>query len=262
MLIGVIGGSGFYKLIDNPTFQKVETPYGPPSAKIAFGKVGGKDVAFLPRHGYDHEVPPSMIPYKANLYALKSRGAERIIAITACGSLQKKIKRGDFVILDQFVDRTRHRDDTFFVGPITTHVSSAYPYCPDLAKIAYNVGRKMKIRIHPRGTLVVIEGPRFSTRAESEWFTKMGWDVINMTGYPEATLARELELCYTSIALVTDYDVGIVVREKMKPVSTSEVIKVFKENNDKAQKLVLAMIKKIHEKRACTCNHALEGARI
>jgi len=260
--IAVIGGSGFYNLLNKPELIKVETPYGPPSAKLAVGKVGERKVVFLPRHGYDHELPPSQIPYKANLWAFKSLGVERIIAITACGSLQTKMKRGDFVVVDQFVDRTRHRDDTFFQGPLTTHISSAYPYCEQLSKIAYQTGRKLNIGIHQNGTLVIIEGPRFSTKAESEWFTKMDWDIINMTGYPEVTLAKELELCYCAIALVTDYDVGIVTKEKIKPVSMGEITKVFKENNQKAQKLVLEMIRKIPDERSCECGKVLEGARI
>jgi 5'-methylthioadenosine phosphorylase len=270
--IAVIGGSGFYKLLENPQFERRETPYGAPSAKIALGKIGKQEVAFLPRHGYEHELNPRMVPYKANLWALKSLGVERVIALTACGSLQKKIKRGDFVVVDQFVDRTRYRDDTYFSGPITTHVSTAYPYCPEISRLAFSVGKELSsqkdwpfsgnIRIHPKGTLVVIEGPRFSTRAESEWFTKMGWDIVNMTGYPEVTLARELELCYCAIALVTDYDVGIVAREKLAPVKTEEVLKVFKDNNEKAQKLVIEIIKRIPEKRKCQCGKALTGARI
>ena len=260
--IAVIGGSGFYQLLNNPAFVRVETPYGAPSSKIAIGKIGEQEIAFLPRHGYEHELSPRMVPYKANLWALKSIGVEQVIAVTACGSLQKKIKRGDFVVVDQFIDRTRYRDDTYFSGPITTHISTAYPYCPEIGKLIYSVGKKLKIRIHPKGTLVVIEGPRFSTRAESEWFTRMGWDIVNMTGYPEATLARELELCYNAVALVTDYDAGIVAQEKLKPVSMDEITKVFKENNEKAQKLVTELIKKMPIERKCECGKALEGARI
>lgn len=260
--IGVIGGSGFHHLLNSPTLKKIETPFGPASAKLAIGKIGRQSVVFLPRHGYDHELPPTQIPYKANLWALKSLGVERVIAVTACGSLQQKIKRGDFVIIDQFVDRTRHREDTYFQGPLTTHISSAYPYCGQIGKLAYGIGQRLGIKIHKTGTLVVIEGPRFSTRAESEWFTKMGWEIVNMTGYPEVTLARELELCYSSIALVTDYDVGVVAREKLKPVTTDEVLKVFKENNEKAQKLVLEMIEKMPTERNCSCGKALEGARV
>ena len=261
-MIGVIGGSGFYHLLNNPTFTKIETPYGPPSAKIALGKIGRQEVAFLPRHGYEHDLPPSRIPYKANLWALKSLNIERVIAVTACGSLQSKIRRGDFVVIDQFIDRTKFRDDTFFVGPVTTHVSSAYPYCQELSKLASKTGKDLKIKIHSSGTLVVIEGPRFSTKAESEWFTKMGWEIINMTGYPEAILARELELCYTAIGLVTDYDVGVVASEKLPPVSMEEVSRVFKQNNEKAQRLVVEMIKNMPKVRKCECGKALVGARV
>lgn len=260
--IGVIGGSGFYTLLEHPQEIAVKTPFGAPSAKIALGTIGQKKVAFLPRHGLKHQFPQHKIPYKANLWALKSLGVERIIAVTACGSLQKEIKRGDFVVLDQFVDRTRRNDATFYDGPETYHISTADPYCPELVKIAFGVGKNLKIKIHPRGTLVVIEGPRFSTKAESEWFTKMGWEVVNMTGYPEVALARELEMCYTSIALVTDYDVGVVASQKLPPVSMEEIIKVFNENNQEAQKLVLEMIKKIPGKRGCDCGQALKGAKV
>ncbi len=261
-VIGIIGGSGFYKLLKNPKEVSLKTPFGLPSEKVALGEISGKMVAFLPRHGAKHQFPPHKIPYKANLWALKELGVERIISLTACGSLQKNIKRGDFVVLDQFVDRTRREGATFYEGPETVHISTAYPYCPELSGVAYKVGRHLKIKIHPRGTLVVIEGPRFSTRAESEWFTKMGWDVINMTGYPEVALARELELCYCSIALVTDYDVGVVSKEKIKPVTTEEILKVFGENIEKAKTLVLAMIKEIPKDRNCLCQSALTGARV
>jgi 5'-methylthioadenosine phosphorylase len=260
--IAVIGGSGFYELLEKPIFERVETPYGAPSAKIALGKIGDQEVAFLPRHGYEHELNPRMVPYKANLWALKSIGVERVIAVTACGSLQKNIKRGAFVVVDQFIDRTRYREDTYFAGPITTHISTADPYCSQVGKLAYQIGKKLGINIHPKGTLVVIEGPRFSTRAESEWFTKMGWDIVNMTGYPEAVLARELELCYNAIALVTDYDAGVVSKEKLKPVTMDEVAKVFKENNEKAKKLVTELIKRMPLERKCECGKALTGARI
>jgi 5'-methylthioadenosine phosphorylase len=260
--IGVIGGSGFYQLLRNPRLKTIKTPYGKPSDKIAVGVIGKKKVAFLSRHGAKHQYPPQSVPYKANLWALKKMGVGRVIAITACGSLQKKIKRGEFVVLDQFVDRTRGRGDSYYDGPETVHVSLAHPYCPEMAKIAYQMGKKQKLKIHPKGTLVVIEGPRFSTYSESIWFTKMGWDVINMTGYPEAVLARELELCYSAIALVTDYDVGVVVKEKIKPVTFKEILEVSKENNDKARQLVKAIIQKIPEKRKCGCGQALEYARI
>ncbi|MFZ5366204.1 MAG: S-methyl-5'-thioadenosine phosphorylase [Patescibacteria group bacterium] len=260
--IGIIGGSGFYGLAEDLREIELKTPFGWPSDKIALGKTAGREVAFLPRHGKRHQFPPHKIPYKANLWALKKLGVERVLSVTACGSLQKEIKRGDFVVLDQFVDRTRRTDISFYDGPETVHISTAYPFCPELSKIAYETGKKLKIKIHPKGTLVVIEGPRFSTRAESEWFTKMGWDAINMTGYPEVALARELELCYSSIALVTDYDVGIVAREKLAPVSTEEVIKVFGENIGKAKKLVEEMVGRIPKERECECKNALVGSRV
>ena len=260
--IGVIGGSGFTKLLDGAEEIKIETPYGPPSGRIAIGKVGGREVAFLPRHSPTHDLPPHRIPYRANVWAMKSLGVERIVTCTAVGSLQKNIHPGDFVILDQFIDRTHNRQDTFYEGPITTHVSAAYPYCPQLRKLAIRVGKKLEIKIHPKGTVVVIEGPRFSTAAESEWFTKMGWSVVNMTQYPEVVLARELEICYCALALVTDYDVGIVALERVEPVMTDQVLQVMRDNNKKAQKLILAMIEKMPKKRTCECGKALEGARI
>lgn len=260
--IGVIGGSGFYSLFDKAEEKKVETPYGAPADKISVGEIAGRKVAFLPRHGRDHNLPPHRINYRANLWAMKSLGVAQIVTVTACGSLQSRIKRGDFVILDQFVDRTNGRADTFYDGPVTTHVSLAYPYCPRLSSLSYRIGKKEKIRIHPKGTVVVIQGPRFSTAAESLWFTKMGWEVVNMTQYPEAALAREQEMCYSAIALVTDYDTGISVQEKIKPVTVKEFTKVFKENNEKAQKLLYEMIKNWPKERKCECGKALDGARV
>lgn len=260
--IGVLGGSGFYQLFNKAKEQKVETPYGPPSGKVALGEIAGRKVAFLPRHSKEHDLPPHKINYRANLWAMKSLGVSRIVTVTACGSLQPPIKRGDFVVLDQFVDRTSGRAETFYDGPITTHVSTAYPYCPQLSKLAYQIGKKQKIRVHSKGTVVVIQGPRFSTAAESLWFTKMGWDVVNMTQYPEVVLARELEMCYAALALVTDYDVGIAGKEKIKPVSVEELTQVFKENNGKAKGLLYQIIKNWPKERKCDCGKALEGARI
>lgn len=260
--IGVIGGSGFTKLLDKVQEIKAETPYGSPSGKIALGRVGRRKVAFLPRHNPTHDLPPHRIPYRANVWALKSLGVERIITCTAVGSLQKNIHPGDFVILDQFIDRTRNRQDTFYEGPITTHVSAAYPYCPDLRKVAVRTGKHLGIKIHPRGTVVVIGGPRFSTIAESTWFTKMGWSVVNMTQYPEVFLARELEICYCALALVTDYDVGIVALKNVKPVGIDQILKVMTQNNERAQELILSMIEKMPAERNCDCRKALDGARI
>lgn len=260
--IGVLGGSGFYSLMEDAKEIKVETPYGPPSSKVSWKEIFGKKVAFLPRHSKNHDLPPHKIPYRANIYALKSLGVRRIVTITAAGSLQSKIKPGDFVVLDQFVDRTRGREDTYYSGPITTHISAAYPYCPQLSKLAVKWGKNLGIKIHPRGTVVVIQGPRFSTRAESVWFTKMGWDVVNMTQYPEVILARELQLCYLAIGLITDYDVGIVSQKKVKPVSVEEFAKVFQANIEKAVSLVYKIIEKMPKKRTCQCGESLKGAKV
>lgn len=260
--IAIIGGSGFYELLGNGESIKVKTPYGFPSDEIIIGQLAGKTIAFLPRHGKKHQFPPHKINYRANLWALKKLGVKKIISLTACGSLQKKIKRGDFVIVDQFVDRTYGRFSTFFDGPETVHVSTAYPYCPKLSKLAFKEGKRLGLEIHPRGTLVVVDGPRFSTRAESEWFTKMGWEIVNMTGYPEVALAREAQMCYSAIALVTDYDAGVVAREKIAPVKTEEVLKVFGENIEKAKSLVMKLIEELPERSDCACLHSLDGARI
>lgn len=255
--IGVFGGSGFYSLLEDPIEFKVDTPYGAPSSPVMYGEIGGRKVAFLPRHGKEHQYPPHMINYRANVYAMKMLGVSRIIGPNACGSLQSGVKPGDFVICDQFVDRTWGRTDTFYDGPTTTHVSSADPYCPDMRAVAIDEAKKLGITVHERGTVVVIQGPRFSTRSESKWFAAQGWEVINMTQYPESYLARELEICYCNISLITDHDAGA---EGAEPVSNEEVVRVFGENNDKVRALLYAMIPALPAERGCVCSHALEGA--
>ena len=256
--IGVFGGSGFYSLIEGAKEVWVETPYGAPSDRVALGEIGGKRVAFLPRHGKDHRYPPHVINYRANAYAMKALGVTWIIAPTACGSLKREVKPGSMVVADQVVDRTTGRKDTFFDGPVTTHVSFADPYCPTLRPIAVGALRSLDIDTHERGTIVVVQGPRFSTRAESKWFQGQGWEVINMTQYPEAYLARELEMCYVNISLITDYDVGL---EGMPPVSHHEVIEVFKRNNERTKAAIAKIVDGIHVDADCSCRHALEGAR-
>ena len=252
--LGVIGGSGFYSFLDNVVEIEVETPYGMPSDKIAIAAYEGKKVAFLPRHGKAHQYPPHLIPYRANLYAMKLLGAKKIIAPTASGSLQPEIKPGDFVVSDQFVDRTWGRKDTYFDGPEVKHISPAHPYCPELRKTAIQTGKDMGITIHEKGTVVVIQGPRFSTVSESRWFNKMGWEVINMTQYPECYLARELGICYANIALITDYDAGLEGRDDIPPVCEEEVYKCFKENNEKVKKLLFEMIKRVDTScQNCNC---------
>jgi len=253
--IGVFGGSGFYTLLENIQEIEIDTPYGKPSDKIALAEYEGRKVAFLPRHGKHHQFPPHMIPYRANLYAMKQLGVKKIIAPTASGSLQPGIKPGDFVICDQFVDRTTARKDTFYDGPEVKHISPAYPYCPELRKTAIDTGKSLGITVHEKGTVVVIQGPRFSTVSESRWFSKMGWEVINMTQYPECYLARELGICYANIALITDYDVGLEGQENIAPVTHEAVLRVFDENNEKVKRMLFEMIKKIDlNRKNCECD--------
>ncbi|HEX9124644.1 MAG TPA: S-methyl-5'-thioadenosine phosphorylase [Actinomycetota bacterium] len=256
--IGVFGGSGFYAFLEGTQTVDVDTPYGKPSAPPMVGEVGGRLVAFIPRHGPKHEFPPHRVPYRANLWAMKELGVQRILGPNACGSLQPHVKPGDFVICDQLVDRTRTRPHTFYDGPETTHISFADPYCPTMREVLIEVGRKLEIPLHDRGTVVVIEGPRFSTRAESAWFASEGWEVINMSQFPEAVLARELELCYANISLITDYDVGV---EGIPPVTHEEVIRVFEQNNAKLRDLLFEVIPSLPSERTCTCATALQGAR-
>jgi len=255
--IGVFGGSGFYAFLEDVEEVKVSTPYGEPSAPIVIGAVEGNPVAFLPRHGRRHEYPPHKVPYRANVWAMKELGVQRVIAPAAAGSLQPHVRRGDFVVCDQLVDRTSGRAATYYDGPETTHVSLADPYCPELRSVAIERGRELGITVHERGTVVVIEGPRFSTRAESRWYARAGWEVINMTQYPEAALARELAICYCNVSLITDYDVGV---EGVPPVSVEEVVQVFAENNERLRDLLNAIVPAIPAERGCSCGTALRGA--
>jgi 5'-methylthioadenosine phosphorylase len=257
--IGVFGGSGFYSFLERTETVEVDTPYGKPSAPPVVGEVGGRSVAFIPRHGLKHQFPPHTVPYRANVWAMKELGVQRILGPNACGSLQEHVKPGDFVVCDQLVDRTRTRPHTFYDGPETTHISFADPYCPTMREVTIRTGGELGISMHDRGTVVVIEGPRFSTRAESAWFKAAGWEVINMTQYPEAPLARELELCYANISLITDYDVGV---EGIAPVTHEEVVRVFGENNAKLRDLLFAVIPELPLERTCPCATALSGARV
>ena len=260
--IGVFGGSGFYSLIDGCREVKVETPYGPPSDLVAIGEIGGRRVAFLPRHGKSHSLPPHVINYRANAWAMKSLGVSRIVGPCAAGSLKASVKPGDFVVSDQLVDRTNGRKDTFYDGPVTTHVSFAYPYCPQMRALAIEAVRARGIAVHERGTVVTIQGPRFSTVAESRWYSGAGWEVINMTQYPEAYLARELEMCYANIALITDYDVGLEGQTGGEPVTHEAVIEVFNANNARVRDVILDMVTRMPAKRECKCGSALTGARL
>jgi 5'-methylthioadenosine phosphorylase len=260
--IGVFGGSGFYSLIDGCREVKVETPYGPPSDLVALGEIAGRKVAFLPRHGKSHSLPPHVINYRANAWAMKELGVTRIVGPCAAGSLKASVKPGDFVVSDQLVDRTTGRKDTFYDGPVTTHVSFAYPYCPEMRALAIAAIREQGVTVHETGTVVTIQGPRFSTVAESRWYSSAGWEVINMTQYPEAYLARELEMCYANIALITDFDVGLEGQPGVEPVTHEGVIEVFSANNARVRKVILDMVARMPKARGCTCGSALSGARL
>jgi 5'-methylthioadenosine phosphorylase len=238
--IGVFGGSGFYTLLDDVREAKVDTPYGPPSDSVFLATVGGRRVAFLPRHGRRHTIPPHRINYRANVWAMRALGVKAIISPCAAGSLQLDVEPGHFVVSDQFVDRTTGRADTFFDGPIVSHVSSAETYDPTLRRIALDVIREHGITVHDGGTVVVIQGPRFSTKAESKWFSDAGWQVINMTQYPEAYLCRELGMAVVNIALITDYDAGVL--EGTTAVTAHDVLAVFEQNAERIRKVVLDMV--------------------
>jgi 5'-methylthioadenosine phosphorylase len=258
--IGVFGGSGFYSFLEDVREVNLDTPYGKPSAPITVGTIEGRQVAFLPRHGVKHEYPPHLIPYRANAWAMKELGVDRILGPCAVGSLQPNVKPGEFVICDQLVDRTNGRPSTFYDGPVTTHISFADPYCPTLRRVAIEQCEGLEIDSHDKGTMVVIQGPRFSTRAESSNYALKGWEVIGMTQHPEVPLARELELCYLNISLVTDYDVGVV--GEIEAVNHEEVMRVFKENNERLRTLLFKIVAAIPDERDCPCATALANARI
>lgn len=258
--IGIFGGSGFYDLLENTEEVEIDTKYGKPSAKVMIGEYKGKKVAFLPRHGSKHTFPPHKIPYLANIAAFKELGVKKILGPCATGSLQPNVKPGDFVICDQFVDRTRGRVDTFNEGPHVAHPSAADPYCAKLSKLAVKSCHDLQIPVHEGGTVVIINGPRFSTRSESRWFSSQGWEVINMTQYPECMLAREQEMCFCNISLITDYDVGLEGQGGIKPVDAQAVIRVFTENNEKLKKLIFKMLEEINPEEDCACHKAMGHA--
>src|SRR5690349_4246745 len=250
--IGVIGGSGLYALLEDAEEIEVSTPYGSPSDPITVAGVGGRRVAFLPRHGRDHRYPPHKIPYRANLWALRALGVRQILAPCAVGGLRPELGPGTFVVPDQLIDRTSGRVQTFY-DEGAVHVSFADPYCPDGRAVLL---ANEDVETVDGGTMVVVEGPRFSTRAESRWFTAIGGSVVNMTGHPEAVLARELALCYTTIALVTDLDAGV---EGDHGVTQEEVFRVFGENTGRLRRVLLDVIPQLPELPDDPCQHALDG---
>jgi 5'-methylthioadenosine phosphorylase len=256
-MIGVFGGSGFYRLLDEVEEVPVATPYGPPSAAIRLGRIEGAEVAFMPRHGDEHTLPPHRINYRANVWAMQEIGVRRIIGPSACGSLRPELEPGTFVICDQFVDRTHARESTFYDGPQTTHVSAADPYCPDLSAVLAQAARDEGIAVMEGGTVIVVQGPRFASRAESRLYAQSGFDVINMTQYPECWLARELELCYANVSLVTDYDVGMDGHE---PVSADAAFTVFRRNLEKLRALIFRAVPRIGPQPDDVCANALHSA--
>jgi 5'-methylthioadenosine phosphorylase len=237
---------------------EVDTPYGRPSAPLVLGRLGGRAVAFLPRHGRRHELPPHRIPYRANVWAMREVGVRRIVGPCASGALRAELRLGEFVVCDQFFDRTTARDATFYDGPETAHVSAADPYCPELRALLVAAARELGIPVRDGGTVAVIQGPRFSTRTESRWLGTF-CDVINMTAYPESHLARELELCYANVSMVTDHDVGV---EGSEPVTSETVVRVFEQNNERLRELLFAVIPRIEAPEEHLCTTALRGARL
>jgi len=260
--IGVFGGSGFYSLFGSAEKVAIDTRYGAPSAPLTVSRIGGRSVAFLPRHGVHHEYPPHVVPYRANMLAFKELGVTRVMCPCAVGSLKPEVEPGDLVFCDQLVNSTGGREDTFYDGPETTHVSTADPYCPEMRRIGIEVAQKLGLKAHETGTVVVIQGPRFSTRAESKFFRAQGWDVVNMTQYPEVVLARELELCYLNVSLVTDYDAGLEGDPKIVPVSHEDVMKVFDRNLGRLRSLIIEIAKALPKERGCGCGRSLKHARL
>lgn len=257
--IGIIGGSGVYdpSLFENVESVKVATPYGAPSGPIDVGDFMGVRIAFLPRHGKGHTLPPHVVPYRANIWALKSLGVERIISPCAVGSLQMRYKPGTILIPDQFIDFTKGRQYTFYDGGKTVHVSTADPFCPVLRKAIIDAGKKLKAPIFEKGTYITIEGPRFSTRAESRMFRQFA-DIIGMTLNPEIQLAVEQQICYASIAQITDYDVWAD-----HPVTQEEVFSTLQKNLKRTQQLLKEVLPRIPEHRnGCTCGESLKNAEV
>jgi 5'-methylthioadenosine phosphorylase len=256
--IGVIGGSGLYAFLDDAHKVEIDTPYGPPSDPLVVGEVRGRRVAFVPRHGRDHRFPPHRIPYRANLWALRSLGVRQVLAPCAVGGLRPELGPGALVVPDQLVDRTSGRVQTFHeTGAV--HVSFADPYCPTGRVTAVAAAGAAHWPVRDGGTMVVVEGPRFSTRAESQWFAAQGWAVVNMTGHPEAVLARELALCYTAVALVTDLDAGVAGGES---VTQEEVFRFFGANTARLRELLYDVVAALPADRACPCGSALDGIDI
>lgn len=256
--LGIIGGTGLYSLFDSAQEVRVSTPYGEPSDVITVAEVEGRKVAFLPRHGREHQHPPSKINYRANLWAFRTLGVRQIIAPCAVGSLREDQPPGTFVIPDQLIERTSNRCQTYFeTGAV--HVSFADPYCPVGRSTVVKSADRLDLRPVDSGTMIVIEGPRFSTRAESRWYAASGCSVINMTGHPEAVLARELAMCYTTVALVTDFDAGV---DHTSSVSQKDVFRIFADNMERMRLLLKNVLSGLPRQRDCPCANAHDGIEL
>ncbi len=258
--IGIIGGSGLYNIegIEIKKRLTIKTPFGAPSGQYTIGTLEDREVVFLPRHDVGHRIPPTYINYRANIFGMKKLGVERIISVSACGSLKEELRPMDFVVADQFVDRTNHgRDMSFFEHGMVVHIGLAHPVCKDLSECIYDAGKKINVRIHPKGTYINMEGPAFSTLAESNLYRSWGMDIIGMTNMAEARLAREAEICYSTLAAVTDYDCW---HPKTDEVTVDMVIQNLLKNVDNAKKILREVIKNIPQERSCKCCSALADA--
>jgi len=259
--IGIIGGSGLEdpKILKDAKEIDVETKFGKPSSALTIGRIAGVDVVILSRHGKKHSIHPGAVNYRANIMALKEQGCTNIIATSACGSLREDIKPGDFVVVDQFIDRTHGRQSTFYDKDNVAHIPMAEPFCPDIRKILFGTAKELNFRVHEKGTVVTIEGPRFSTKAESNMFRQWKADVINMSTVPECVLAREAGICYAVVCMSTDYDCW---HETEGTVDIAMVLKTFKNNAEKVKKLIIKTIPKIKDNPECRCRTDIKSAII
>jgi 5'-methylthioadenosine phosphorylase len=259
--LAVIGGSGVYEMeaLTDVAEQRINTPYGDPSDAIVIGTLAGRRVAFLPRHGRGHRLTPTEVPYRANIWALKSLGVERIISISACGSMKEEYEPRHLVLPDQIYDNTKSRKLSFFGDGLVAHISVAEPFCQDLRKVLYEASVDAGGTVHMGGTFITIEGPRFSTRGESDIYRSWGVDIIGMTAVPEAQLAREAEICYATMAHVTDYDVW---HEEEEAVNVEMLIANLMANADLSKRIIAGLVPLLPEKRTCTCGQTLSTAFI
>ncbi len=259
--IGVIAGSGLYE-IEGLTIKRekrVTTPFGKPSGQYVIGEIGGSEIIFLPRHGRHHDIPPHMINYRANIWGFKKLGVARILSISAAGGIKRGLRPGDIVISDQILDMTRSRDATFYEGKEgVVHIDFTEPFCPELRKIVLKAGRRINVSLKNGGTYVAVQGPRLETASEIRSFGLLGGDIVGMTGMPEASLARELEICYTGISVVANYAAGI----RKKKLTVPEVMEAMKETTERLRGLLKETFSLVPEERKCPCPDALKEARI